>query len=253
MVDIYKCNENTRHFFERYRAYAERITDDCLKDATANFEKMKVDITLLRKVDDHENHEKAPGFNIFKILGLSTEEVRTHSAFLANLLNPKGTHGQGDIFLKELFRVCHSKGGSDICIDEIDSRYWRVEIEKWMPWGRMDIVVSNSNQKNGTLIVIENKIFALEQEDQLSRYWKWMNTQRRHYHCQILVYLTLSGKHAITGNQTNYIPLSYKDDICDILSNSQSNIKPLRVRETIHQYVALVKELCRKEQNEYKI
>ena len=39
-------------------------------------------------------------FNVFNILGLSTKEVRTHSAFIAELLNPKGSHGQGDTFLK---------------------------------------------------------------------------------------------------------------------------------------------------------
>lgn len=33
-------------------------------------------------------------FNIFQILGLQTSEVRLHSAFLAELLNSKGLHGQ---------------------------------------------------------------------------------------------------------------------------------------------------------------
>lgn len=39
-------------------------------------------------------------FNVFKVLGLTTNEVRTHSAFLAELLNPKGSHGCKDVFLK---------------------------------------------------------------------------------------------------------------------------------------------------------
>lgn len=34
-------------------------------------------------------------FNIFSILKMETDEVKTHSAFLAELLNPKGSHGQG--------------------------------------------------------------------------------------------------------------------------------------------------------------
>ncbi len=29
-------------------------------------------------------------FNVFEILGLSTSEVRLHSSFIAQLLNPKG-------------------------------------------------------------------------------------------------------------------------------------------------------------------
>lgn len=39
-------------------------------------------------------------FNIFRILKLESSEVRMHSAFLAELLNPKGSHGQKDTFLK---------------------------------------------------------------------------------------------------------------------------------------------------------
>jgi hypothetical protein len=39
-------------------------------------------------------------FNIFEILNLSTNEVRTHSAFISELLDQKGRHGQGDLFLR---------------------------------------------------------------------------------------------------------------------------------------------------------
>ncbi len=39
-------------------------------------------------------------FNVFKILKVETKEVKTHSAFIAELLNPQGSHGQGDVFLK---------------------------------------------------------------------------------------------------------------------------------------------------------
>jgi len=36
-------------------------------------------------------------FNVFNVLKLSTSEVRTHSALLAELLNPEGSHGQKGI------------------------------------------------------------------------------------------------------------------------------------------------------------
>lgn len=41
-------------------------------------------------------------FNIFSILRMETDEVNTHSRFIAELLNPKGIHFQGEVFL-ELF------------------------------------------------------------------------------------------------------------------------------------------------------
>ena len=39
-------------------------------------------------------------FNIFGILGMERKEVKTHSRILAELLDPKGSHLQGNIFLK---------------------------------------------------------------------------------------------------------------------------------------------------------
>jgi len=45
--------------------------------------------------------DKAKGerFNLFSILGMESDEVSTHSRFLAELLNKNGSHGQKDIFL----------------------------------------------------------------------------------------------------------------------------------------------------------
>ena len=39
-------------------------------------------------------------FNVFSILEVETDEVKTHSAFLADLLSPQGSHRQGAAFLK---------------------------------------------------------------------------------------------------------------------------------------------------------
>ena len=48
---------------------------------------------------EKERWESGDTFNIFNTLGLKTEEVRLHSAFLGELLNPKGSHGASDVFL----------------------------------------------------------------------------------------------------------------------------------------------------------
>ena len=39
-------------------------------------------------------------FNIFSVLNLTSNEVRTHSAFIGELLNIKGSHGLKDIPLQ---------------------------------------------------------------------------------------------------------------------------------------------------------
>jgi len=62
-------------------------------------------VSLLNHVRSiKDKYIKPPGenFNIFKVLGLTSNEVRTHSAFIAELLNPDGSHGLRDIFIKIL-------------------------------------------------------------------------------------------------------------------------------------------------------
>ena len=56
-------------------------------------------IVAKNKVQQEEKRKRGENFNIFSVMGLQTKEVRLHSAFLAELLNPKGNHGLGDKFL----------------------------------------------------------------------------------------------------------------------------------------------------------
>lgn len=43
---------------------------------------------------------KGESFNLFSILKMESKENSTHSAFLGELLNPKGSHLLGDVFLR---------------------------------------------------------------------------------------------------------------------------------------------------------
>ena len=45
-----------------------------------------------------ERHDD--GFNIFEIMRMQSDEVHLHSRFIAELLNPKGTHGLGKTYLQ---------------------------------------------------------------------------------------------------------------------------------------------------------
>src|SRR5580692_3482102 len=100
---------------------------------------------LLRFAGAHRRHTEALAratgeqFNIFKILGIGHYEVATHSPMLGNLLNPKGSHGQGDVFLR-LF--VNSMG-----IANFDSASAHLELEYHIgtvtdkSGGRIDIVI----------------------------------------------------------------------------------------------------------------
>ena len=83
-------------------------------------------------------------FNIFKIIGLTSNEVRVHSAFIAELLNPNGSHGQGTIFFKLFIKEL----GLEI---ELREDKVTVEVEKSIgvktenTGGRIDILISKKN------------------------------------------------------------------------------------------------------------
>jgi len=195
-------------------------------------------------------------FNVFKILGVHTEEVRTHSAFLCELLNPKGSHGCRNIFL-ELF-LSEVKDALDKNenkkflerLDKFEIDEYSVETESHIGFisedekegGRIDILLKDI--KNNA-IIIENKIHAGDQKNQLFRY-------KNAYKEAPIFYLTLYGTDP-SDDSTNsgaikkgedFVCISYKDEIKNWLEACQKEAvdKPI-IRETIKQYIYLIKSL----------
>jgi hypothetical protein len=95
--------------------------------------------------------------NIFRQIKISEPE---HSLILANLLNPNGTHGCKDVFLKLFFNILVP----ELNIEENDKWFVTAEI------GHYDIRIRNQN--NSKIIIIENKSNnANDRENLLYRYW----------------------------------------------------------------------------------
>ena len=108
-----------------------------------------------------ENKATASGFNVFEWI---TPDENKLSDILAALLNPKGDHGQGDLFLQLFFKRL------GICLTTAALRNAKVQREAATHGilrfrRRMDILVDA-----GVLLAIENKVDALEQEDQVKDY-----------------------------------------------------------------------------------
>lgn len=107
--------------------------------------------------------EKEP-FNVFKLCGVWSSEMR-HSAILRELLDPQGMHGFKTKFLEAFFKQIGL---------EFDPNGCRAKTEVAYSNGRMDIVISSGD----VAVVIENKIYAGDQEDQLKRYKEeWLEAQ----------------------------------------------------------------------------
>ncbi len=191
-------------------------------------------------------------FNIFEILKLSSNELK-HSLFIASLLNPKGSHAQGSLFLKLFLKEISFKveetNAKEINILENS----KVETEKFIgkvgknTGGRIDIVITLGNKQQ---ILIENKIYAGDQKNQLQRY-------KNHSKDVSLFYLTLKGREASEesvgkgdGKLTldeDYKTISYRENIISWLEECHKEaVKYPLLRETISQYIILIKKLTGK-------
>ncbi|MCY6410909.1 PD-(D/E)XK nuclease family protein [Acinetobacter sp. VNH17] len=197
-----------------------------------------------------KNKAKGEYFNLIKIMGMATSEVHTHTPIIADLLNPKGSHGQGSIFLKifvEYFSLNF----------DIDTKVI-VEREKRERKDQIDILIRNDHQ----IMIIENKIYASDQSKQLNRYYSYCIAKNKQ---PILIYLSLldaqpskkslghilrneeDGCYYLNGDITQPVDLSilnYQNDLLGWLSeieqylNDQTNILA-----AIQQYKNLVLQM----------
>ena len=122
------------------------------------------------KTVEEERLHRGELFNIFQVCGVNHYEV-THSAIIAEMLSPKGSHGQGVVFLKEFIETIADNNNIVVDFNVSDVV---VETEKVVGTGRIDIFVSNSSNQ---VIIIENKIYAQDQQEQLKRYEDYIISQ----------------------------------------------------------------------------
>lgn len=180
-------------------------------------------------------------FNIFSILQMESDEVATHSRIIAELLNPKGSHGQKDKFLllfKDLFAKELELITSD-CTVKVEHDIGPVTKESG---GRIDILIRDSRN----VIMIENKIFALEQENQLLRYHNAFPKGK-------LIFLTLLGKPSDQKSSEGfeYLPISYQENLIDWLEKCKKDAVNIPIlRESISQYINLIKKLTNQNINQ---
>ena len=180
-------------------------------------------------------------FNVFALCGVDHYET-IHSKILAEFLSPKGSHGQKDAYLK-LFAQALGRGEnrdfrdwfSDAAIvsTEVSSRIAGVSV------GRFDILIEDAAQD--TVCIIENKIYASEQPEQLERYKNWLDQKCAKR--KLLIYLTPDGRSGTTAKDEDYIRLAYlsngenKKDIVSWLEQCQQWSAGLPfVRESLAQY-----------------
>ena len=117
-------------------------------------------------------------FNLFDVLGIATREPQ-HSAFLAWLLDPLGSHGLRDYFLRRFLSEAANEA-RECGIVEItpldDADGWKLTDVK-VATERHDIDILLIDESDGFVCLIENKIRIGEHSDQLRRYLETVKYQ----------------------------------------------------------------------------
>ena len=208
-----------------------------------------------------ERHRKGENYNLFSILNIERYELK-HSALIANLLDPKGSHGCGDAFLRAFFEIALKERAypfEDCTHLHSYTEYYTGPIAG-DTGGRIDILVESKSKSSHYGLIIENKIYAGDQDKQLTRY---DNYGRETFGADgyLLVYLTLYGCDASkestatkSAEEVGYLRLSYAKDILLWLKECVrlADNKPL-VRESLNQYIRTIKQLTYQDMNQEDI
>lgn len=194
-------------------------------------------------LDHNREIERIKGekFNIFSILKMDTKENLTHSNFLGELLNPNGSHLKGDrflqLFLNEIQCNHLELSSATVYLEHFIGK--RCDTEK--VGGRIDIYIEDKFKNS---VSIENKIHAIDQYAQIERYVKHNKSKNRVY------YLNLHGtsphpdsKGDLDENE-HYFIISYRENIVNWLNECLRESADIPIlRETIRQYILLIKKL----------
>lgn len=160
-----------------------------------------------------------PNLNVWEAVKLARSELK-HCSFLRWLLDPRGSHYQGNLFLKRFIERYSESALKEIPIDELISCKVKSEDSDYAA-GRVDISITGRS----FIIVIEAKIDTGEGEEQLSRY--------RYSENVVIVFLTKDGRKPTTGEAD--LCIAWKD-IGEICKEFVKECKNSWLAELIRQY-----------------
>lgn len=229
-----------------------------------DIEKYKNDLKkLLEKHNRLNSHEEQ--FNVFTTLRQAHDERYLHSRFISSILNPKpkqnGKHGLGNYPLEVFLR----KIGSQFeCTNETEIK--PNPDDNWSEEKNIDIFIDNLKLKNdkeeycaNRAIIIENKIYAKDQDEQLHRYYNNKVREKENDSSRIEVYYLTLDRHKpsdnslgetlkVEGNDHNRIKtvrcIDYATEIKNWLDEvSKTSGASNFLKSAIEQYLALVTKL----------
>ena len=225
-------------------------------------ERNKIDnfIELFKNFKQKQQQQKLRGlndFNLFTTLLKANDEVRLHSRFLSFLLNTNGEHCQGSLFLDLFLEKCGLAYFLDTSNTSVFAEHKSI-----------DLYLTDGNNH----IIIENKIWAGDQQKQIKRYIETIKEENKDINLTenlVVIYLSLDreeptdyslgdfkvvGDFLVRNNEKDssenkekyqFKNLLYKTEISQWLVESHKQIFNItNLSLAITQYQEVVERLC---------
>ena len=174
-------------------------------------------VQALRQLEDDQEYldrlgamavERRSEIDVFDVLRLGGSEL-FHSNFLFWLLDPGGSHGMGEDFLRRFLRKSEAKTSLRAGRHASSAVHREREITLNGGTGRLDIFILNENAK--FLCAIENKVWSDEGENQLAFYREALDAHWPDYTIH-RVFLTPEGHEPEKAEEReHWNRMSYKD------------------------------------------
>lgn len=225
------------------------------KNEIENIETMMSEILKIKNKYTEEYKRSGVEYNIFKVIRKPSDEVHLHTKIIADLLNPKSSHGLKTLPLKLFFENCLNNRNLEVKADD----KFTVSAEKSVgDLGRIDILIACER----FCIAIENKFNAMDQPSQLWRYYQYLENEKQQKNKKFqthLIYLTIDGCEAkdeslnpppkekgVPLKHYNYGRISYEANIINwleqlVLELEKEESKKIWVLEPLKQYINLIK------------
>lgn len=209
----------------------------------------------LNKFKEKQQKQKERGLNDYNLLTTvlnEHDEVRLHSRVIGSLLDINGLHYQKELFLEKFVEI--------LKVTEFDFDIH--ESKLFLEYQNIDLYLTDGIKH----IIIENKIYAGDQKNQIKRYYEIIKGENKdvEYNDVLIIYLSidrLQPSNYSLGNLTiedNYIfdntekiaifkNINYKNEILNWLDNCLYEIQNItNLNESIQQYKNVVEKITNK-------
>jgi hypothetical protein len=167
MISISVYGGTLHNFFEGLKADLNKHKDSYQTKFNIFFDNLSFKMKLFHEFKKQSNRYLSSDFNVFDTICPDENKL---SDIIGNILNINGTHGQAILFLNEFIDFLTRKNLL-IPTDNYDYKVLREVSAN----GRIDILL----ESDSFALIIENKPFAIDQKDQLNRYYEAMKVKHK--------------------------------------------------------------------------